>query len=270
MQRSDPVILSVTNQKGGVGKTTTTINLGASMAALGYNVILIDGDPQGNASTGVGVATKDRTPSTYDLLMGTARLEDAVQSTKIKGLGIVPATGDLSSIDLELSQSSGRTRRFKESIRLLPADTADLILFDCPPSLNLLTVNALAASTGVLIPLQCEFFALEGISQLLKTIGEVRTSLNPALTTQGIVLTMYDSRNNLTIDVETDVRDTLGSLVCQTVIPRNVRLSEAPSHGIPVCLYDPRSAGAQAYESLAKELAVRLFSSPTVNSVEKV
>lgn len=256
--RKRPKILAVTNQKGGVGKTTTTINLGASLAELGRKVLLIDLDPQGNASTGLGIGRSSRENSSYDAMMGHAEADACIQETDFKGLWLIPATSDLSSVDIELAGQRDRITRLKTVFEAADFGKFDFVLIDCPPSLNLLTVNALVAADGVLVPLQCEFFALEGITQLLKTISEIRQSSNTALVTQGIVLTMYDQRNNLTADVEADVRETLGKLVFRTVIPRNVRLSEAPSHGVPVMHYDPRSSGSIAYMALAKELQSRL------------
>ena len=252
-----PQILAVTNQKGGVGKTTTSINLGASLAILGKRVLLVDLDPQGNASTGLGIGRSDREGSSYDVLMGAVDLGDAIRPTTVRNLDIVPGTADLSSVDLELATDSQRTSHLHRVFSEAGTMPYAFILIDCPPALNMLTVNALMASDAVIVPLQCEFFALEGISQLLSTISDIRAVSPKALRTQGVVLTMYDQRNNLTIDVENDVRDTLGDLVFRTVIPRNVRLSEAPSHGIPALVYDPRSSGAQAYVALARELLQR-------------
>ncbi|WP_171321779.1 AAA family ATPase [Halovulum dunhuangense] len=253
-----PRILAIANQKGGVGKTTTTINLGAALAALGERVLLIDMDPQGNASTGLGIDRSQRDVSSYDLLMRQDDLPSAIRPTRFDRLSIVPATSDLSSVDIELAGERDRIGRLQAALHDDAIRGFDIVLLDCPPSLNLLTVNGLVAADGVLVPLQCEFFALEGISQLLRSVGEVRASSNPRLVTQGIVLTMYDQRNNLTADVENDVRETLGDLVFRTVIPRNVRLSEAPSHGVPVLIYDPRSSGSLAYIELARELRQRL------------
>ncbi len=253
-----PRILAVTNQKGGVGKTTTTINLGAWLAELGERVLIIDMDPQGNASTGLGLGRADREISVYDVMTGTADLADAVRPTTQTRLSIVPATADLSSMDIELAGQRDRVTRLRAALGAAAPLPHDVVLIDCPPSLNLLTVNALVAADGVLVPLQCEFFALEGITQLLRTIAEVRVTGNRALVTEGIVLTMYDGRNRLTADVESDVRENLGDLVYRTVIPRNVRLSEAPSHGLPVLRYDPNSSGSQAYAALAREMRARL------------
>ena len=249
-------IISVTNQKGGVGKTTTTINLGAALAELGKRVLIIDLDPQGNASTGLGIEVEDRTLTTYDLLLDDVSLNDVIYPTDQTGLFIVPSTVDLSSADMELVSNEKRSFLLHDALRQ-PAMTEfqfDYILIDCPPSLNLMTVNAMVASDSVLIPLQSEFFALEGLSQLMLTIREVRSSANTSLRIEGIVLTMYDARNNLSQQVEQDARDNLGELVFQTIIPRNVRVSEAPSFAMPVISYDSASKGANAYRALAKEL----------------
>lgn len=249
-------IISVTNQKGGVGKTTTTINLGAALAELGKRVLIIDLDPQGNASTGLGIEVEDRTLTTYDLLLDDVSLSDVIYPTDQAGLFIVPSTVDLSSADMELVLNEKRSFLLHDALRQ-PAMTEfqfDYILIDCPPSLNLITVNAMVASDSVLIPLQSEFFALEGLSQLMLTIREVRSSANTSLRIEGIVLTMYDARNNLSQQVEQDARDNLGELVFQTIIPRNVRVSEAPSFAMPVISYDSASKGAGAYRALAKEL----------------
>ena len=251
-----PKVISVTNQKGGVGKTTTTINLGAALAELGKRVLIIDLDPQGNASTGLGIEVEDRTLTTYDLLLGDVSLNDVIHPTDQTGLSIVPSTVDLSSADMELVSNEKRSFLLHDALRQ-PAMTDfqfDYILIDCPPSLNLMTVNAMVASDSVLIPLQSEFFALEGLSQLMLTIREVRSSANTSLRIEGIVLTMYDARNNLSQQVEQDARDNLGELVFQTIIPRNVRVSEAPSFAMPVISYDSASKGASAYRALAKEL----------------
>jgi len=252
-----PVILSVANQKGGVGKTTTSINLGAALAARGQSVLLIDLDPQGNASTGLGVALDDRVVTTYDLLIEEAKLQDVVQATDFPNLAIAPATTDLSSVDIELGKSEGRILRLKNALYDQAIEPFDYVIIDCPPSLNLLTLNAFVASTAVLVPLQTEFFALEGLSQLLLTVRDVRDGANPSLRIDGVVLTMYDKRNNLCIQVENDARDNLGDLVYRTVIPRNVRLSEAPSFAQPVLNYDPNSRGAVAYKLLASEMLKR-------------
>lgn len=249
-------IISVANQKGGVGKTTTAVNLAAALARFGHNVTLIDLDPQGNASTGLGVEAQSRNITSYDLLAGETTLEKAAHDTKIPGLKIVPATPDLSSADIDLSNSAGRTRLLKRSLPTLNAN--DFILIDCPPALGLLTVNAMVAATSLLVPLQTEFYALEGLSQLLNTVRQVRETANPKLRINGVVLTMVDGRNNLSQQVEADARATLGDLVYETVIPRNVRVSEAPSFAMPVLDYDSHSKGAQAYHAFSREFLVRL------------
>ena len=249
-------IISVTNQKGGVGKTTTTINLAASLVEQGKKVLLIDLDPQGNASTGLGVEVEDREFTTYELLVEDVELDDVIMPTSIDGLSIIPATVDLSSADIELIANEKRSYLLHDALRQSGMDRYgfDYILIDCPPSLNLLTVNAMVASHSVLIPLQSEFFALEGLSQLMLTIREVRHTANPDLRIEGVILTMYDARNNLSQQVEMDARDNLGELVFKTIIPRNVRVSEAPSFAMPVTQYDSGAKGAMAYRSLAKEL----------------
>ncbi len=256
----DPYIISVANQKGGVGKTTTAINLGTALAAVGKRVLLLDLDPQGNASTGLGISQRNRQVTSYDLLLGDSSVSKAAQSTAVPNLFVAPATIDLSSADVELVTDKARVLRLRRVLRNPETQACDFdyILIDCPPSLNLLTVNAMVASDSVLVPLQCEFFALEGLSQLMLTIREVRQTLNPRLRIQGVVLTMYDPRNNLTTQVEDDVRQNLGELVYETVIPRNVRLSEAPSHAVPALIYDHRSAGSIAYQKLAAELLRRV------------
>ncbi|MAC80988.1 MAG: chromosome partitioning protein ParA [Rhodobacteraceae bacterium] len=249
-----PRIVAVANQKGGVGKTTTAINLAAALVESGQRVLLVDLDPQGNASTGLGVDERDLT--TYDLLLDDAPLTDVIQATGIENLGLVPATVDLSSADIELMSNEKRSFLLHDALRQTAMDQYgwNYILIDCPPSLNLLTVNAMVAAHSVLVPLQSEFYALEGLSQLMLTIREVRQSANPDLRIEGIVLTMYDRRNNLSQQVEQDARDNLGDLVFRTLIPRNVRLSEAPSFAMPVTEYDTNSQGALAYRALAAEL----------------
>lgn len=254
-----PKIIAITNQKGGVGKTTTTINLGAGLAEAGKRVLLIDLDPQGNASTGLGISADDREMSTYDLLLEEASVLEVIKETSIENLMISPATTDLSSADIELVSNEKRSHLLRDALRdvALSKLSIDYILIDCPPSLNLLTVNALVAADSVLIPLQSEFFALEGLSQLLLTVREVRAAANPDLRIEGVVLTMYDSRNNLSRQVEADARENLGELVFKTMIPRNVRVSEAPSFALPVLMYDPTSKGSRAYRNLAAELIKR-------------
>ncbi len=254
-------VLSISNQKGGVGKTTTAINLATALAAIGERVLILDLDPQGNASTGLGVPRQRRSTTVYDVLMGDAPLTDAIMPTALPGLSLVPADADLSGIELELGQATGRSFRLRDALKPLRADAANerftYVLIDCPPSLNLLTVNAMSAADAVLVPLQCEFFALEGLTQLMRTVELVRGSLNPALEIQGVVLTMYDRRNALSEQVANDVRGHFGDKVYQTVIPRNVRVSEAPSFGKPVLIYDLKCAGSQAYLKLARELVNR-------------
>lgn len=251
-----PKIIAVANQKGGVGKTTTTINLGAALAELGFRVLLVDLDPQGNASTGLGIESDSREFTTYELLLEDIELGDVIQPTANQNLSIIPATIDLSSADIELISNEKRSFLLHDALRQPAMDKyeLDFILIDCPPSLNLLTVNAMVASHTVLVPLQSEFFALEGLSQLMLSIREVRQTANPNLRIEGIVLTMFDSRNNLSALVEQDARENLGSLVFNTRVPRNVRVSEAPSFAVPVLEYDTNSKGAQAYRDLAEEL----------------
>ena len=261
---SAPRVLVVANQKGGVGKTTTAINLGTALAAIGEDVLIVDLDPQGNASTGLGVARKDRRVSTYDVLVGTASLDQAILPTDVPRLMVAPSTLDLLGVEMEISSEKDRAHRLRRAVLVLHETRIaaglppySYILVDCPPSFNLLTINAMVAADAVLVPLQCEFFALEGLSQLLKTVEQVRSSLNPRLTIQGIVLTMFDPRNNLSGQVVKDVRDFMGDKVYDTVIPRNVRVSEAPSYGKPVLLYDLKCTGSQAYLKLASEVIRR-------------
>jgi chromosome partitioning protein len=255
-------VLALANQKGGVGKTTTAINLGTALAAIGEQVLIIDLDPQGNASTGLGIDRKSRRRSTYDVLIGEVGLREAIHETAVPRLHIVPSTMDLSGLELEIAQQRDRAYRLRNALAALdPAPAAGVtysyVLVDCPPSLNLVTVNAMAAANAILVPLQCEFFALEGLSQLLKTVEQVKATLNPDLTIHGIVLTMYDARNNLAGQVVADVRQFMGEKVYETVIPRNVRISEAPSYGKPVLLYDLKCLGSQAYLRLASEIIQR-------------
>ncbi|NEU10742.1 ParA family protein [Methylobacterium sp. BTF04] len=254
-------ILALANQKGGVGKTTTAINLGTALAAIGERVLVLDLDPQGNASTGLGIDRRQRKVSTYHVLAGEASLADACIPTAVPRLMIAPSTMDLLSLEMEMASAPDRAHRLRNVLKDVGASGAtegvSYILIDCPPSLNLLTINALAASDAVLVPLQCEFFALEGLSQLLRTVEQVRGALNPRLTIQGIVLTMFDPRNNLSAQVVADVRSFMGDKVYETMIPRNVRVSEAPSHGKPVLLYDLKCAGSQAYLRLASEIIQR-------------
>lgn len=254
-----PKVIAIANQKGGVGKTTTAINLAASLVALGNCVLVLDFDPQGNASTGLGVQPDQRSKTTYDLLTGAASLSEVIQRTETANLVVVPATTDLSSADMDLFETSNRSFLLRDVLRnsaeLL--GSFDYILIDCPPSLNILTVNAMVAAHSILVPLQSEFFALEGLSQLMITLREVRSTANPELRIEGVVLTLHDARNRIAKLVEADVRENLGDLVFQTVIPRNVRLSEAPSYAQTALEYDPTSSGAQAYLALAKELTTR-------------
>jgi chromosome partitioning protein len=256
--RSNPRILAVANQKGGVGKTTTAINLGTALAAVGETVLVIDLDPQGNASTGLGITRKQHQKSSYHVLIGEADLHDVIIESAIPRLDCAPATIDLLGAEIELSDLDRKTHRLTDAIaKMLVHRTYTYILIDCPPSLNLLTINSLTAADAILVPLQCEFFALEGLSQLLKTVERVRTTLNPRLVIQGVVLTMFDKRNSLSEQVAADVREVLGDKVYQTVIPRNVRISEAPSYGKPVLLYDHTCVGSQAYIKLASEVIRR-------------
>lgn len=268
-----PRILVVANQKGGVGKTTTAINLGTALAAVGERVLIVDLDPQGNASTGLGIGRNERKVSAYDVLIGAALIEDAIVPTKVPGLDIVPSTMDLLGAELELASVQRRSHRLRDALTRMPRngkprETSEAekkmseraysyLLIDCPPSLNLLTINAMTAADAILVPLQCEFFALEGLSQLLRTVERVKTSLNPRLDIQGIVLTMFDQRNKLSDQVASDVRSYLGDKVYRTVIPRNVRISEAPSYGKPALVYDHRCAGSKAYMKLAAEMIQR-------------
>ena len=254
-----PRVLAVANQKGGVGKTTTAINLGTALAAVGERVLIVDIDPQGNASTGLGVRREQRARTIYDVLVGGAAVADTVVNTKVPGLDLMPSDADLSGAELELGNAPRRSYRLRDAIEGMAAsDTRyDYVLIDCPPSLNLLTVNAMTAADAVLVPLQCEFFALEGLTQLMRTVDLVRGSLNARLEIQGVVLTMYDKRNSLSEQVAADVRAHFGDKVYDAVIPRNVRVSEAPSFGKPVLIYDLKCAGSQAYLKLAKELVGR-------------
>ncbi|MEH6678352.1 ParA family protein [Phenylobacterium sp.] len=251
-------VLVIANQKGGVGKTTTAINLGTALAAVGEKVLLIDSDPQGNASTGLGVGRAKRKTTLYDVLMGEKPAVEAVVPTDLPGLYIIPADPDLSGVELEIGSQSRRSFKLRDALEQIRRDgDFTYVLIDCPPSLNLLTVNAMTAADAVLVPLQCEFFALEGLTQLMRTVELVRGSLNPALEIQGVVLTMYDRRNSLSEQVASDVREHFGQKVYETVIPRNVRVSEAPSFGKPVLVYDLKCAGSQAYLKLAREVVVR-------------
>ena len=257
-----PRILALANQKGGVGKTTTAINLGTALAAIGERVLIVDLDPQGNASTGLGIDRRNRSCSTYDVLVGEAKLREAIVPTAVPRLHIAASTMDLSGLELELGTTRDRAFRLRDAIADLNKNAAPdtdytYVLIDCPPSLNLITVNAMAAAHAILVPLQCEFFALEGLSQLLQTVEQVRSTLNPALTIHGIVLTMFDSRNNLSNQVVADVREFMGAKVYETMIPRNVRVSEAPSYGKPVLVYDLKCVGSEAYLKLATEVIQR-------------
>ena len=256
---TNPKIISVANQKGGVGKTTTTINLGAALAKSGSRVLIVDLDPQGNASTGLGINPESRRLTTYDLLSGDASPKEAAQETNVAGLMIIPATTDLSSADMNLVSNEKRSFMLHDALNQMDIDALDLdyILIDCPPSLNILTVNAMIASDSVIVPLQSEFFALEGLSQLMLTVREVRQTANKKLRIEGVVLTMFDSRNNLSQQVEADARENLGDMVFKTVIPRNVRLSEAPSFALSVIDYDSDSKGAKAYIELAEEISAK-------------
>ena len=252
------VRIAIANQKGGVGKTTTAINMATALAATGWKVLLIDLDPQGNASTGLGLTQGDRVNSSYDLLINDVPLADGINQTKVPGLEIVPATVDLSGAEVELVGFEERTHRLKKALDSADNGRWDICLIDCPPSLGLLTINAMVAVESLMGPLQCEFFALEGLSQLLQTVERIRARFNRQLSVMGVVLTMYDRRNKLTEQVSDDVRACLGDVVFDTVIPRNVRLSEAPSHGLPALIYDYRCSGSVAYIDLARELIGRL------------
>ncbi len=255
----DARILAVANQKGGVGKTTTAINLGTALAAVGERVLVVDLDPQGNASTGLGVPPSARQATTYDVMQGDATLAEIEMTTAIPGLTVAPAGVDLAGAEIELLDVPNRHYRLRDAIRTYREAMPDLtyVMIDCPPSLGLLTVNAMGAANAVIIPLQCEFFALEGLGQIMRTISTVKERINPDLELQGVILTMYDRRNNLSQEVEADVRGHLGDKVYRTAIPRNVRVSEAPSHGKPALLYDLRCAGSQAYVRLASEVIQR-------------
>lgn len=259
-----PRIIALANQKGGVGKTTTAINLGAALAEQGARVLLVDLDPQGNASTGLGISAAEREFTTYDLLIDEAPIEDVIRPTQTANLWIAPATTDLSSADIDLVANEKRSFLLHDALRqpAMDAFRFDFILIDCPPSLSLLTINAMVAADSVLVPLQSEFFALEGLSQLMLTVREVRQSANTGLRIEGVVLTMYDSRNNLSQLVEKDARETLGEMVFETIVPRNVRVSEAPSFAVPVLEYDSSSKGSQAYRALAQEMVSR-YKRPT-------
>jgi chromosome partitioning protein len=257
-----PRVLALANQKGGVGKTTTAINLGTALAAIGERVLIIDLDPQGNASTGLGIDSRNRACSTYDVMSGDATLRASILTTAVPRLHIAPSTLDLAGLELEISSARDRAFRLRKALENLndgqsADDVYSYVLVDCPPSLNLLTVNAMAAANAILVPLQCEFFALEGLSQLLKTVEQVKDTLNPGLSIHGIVLTMFDSRNNLSNQVVADVREFMGKKVYDTIIPRNVRISEAPSYGKPVLVYDLKCAGSEAYLKLATEIIQR-------------
>ena len=250
-------VITIANQKGGVGKTTTAINLATALAAIGESVLLVDLDPQGNASTGLGIDRAERETSSYDVLTGQAEIAEAAMPTAVPGLSIIPSTLDLLGVEMEIASAPDRVLRLRNALRRHAGDRFTYVLLDCPPSLNLLTLNSMAAADSVLVPLQCEFFALEGLTQLLATVEQVRGSINPQLTIQGIVLTMFDGRNNLANQVVADVRAHMGDKVYETVIPRNVRVSEAPSYGKPAILYDLRCSGSQAYLQLASEVIRR-------------
>ena len=250
--------VAIANQKGGVGKTTTAINLATALAAIGWRVLLVDLDPQGNASTGLGVPPSRRERSSYDVLIGAASVSECAVETRVPRLDLLPATVDLSGAEVELVALEDRVRRLDKALDSAPPRKWDICLFDCPPSLGLLTINGLVAARYLMVPLQAEFFALEGLSQLLQTVERVRSAFNPGLSILGIALTMFDRRNRLAQQVADDVRACLGKTVFETVIPRNVRLSEAPSHGLPALIYDLKCAGSEAYVNLARELIRRL------------
>jgi chromosome partitioning protein len=250
--------VAIANQKGGVGKTTTAINLATALAAIGWKVLLIDLDPQGNASTGLGVPQSKREKSSYNVLIGSASVQESAIPTRVPRLDLLPATVDLSGAEVELVSLDDRAHRLDKALSAAPSGRWDICLIDCPPSLGLLTVNALVAARHLLVPLQSEFFALEGLSQLLQTVERIRVAFNPDLAILGVALTMFDRRNRLSQQVSDDVRACLGRVVFDTVVPRNVRLSEAPSHGLPALIYDLKCPGSEAYVSLARELMARL------------
>jgi chromosome partitioning protein len=250
--------IAVANQKGGVGKTTTAINLATALAAIGSRVLLVDLDPQGNASTGLGIGASKRERSSYDVLIGSAGVGESAMATRVPRLDLLPATVDLSGAEVEMVGLDDRAHRLDKALAAVPAGRWDICLIDCPPSLGLLTVNALVAARYLLVPLQCEFFALEGLSQLLQTVERIRGAFNPELSILGVALTMFDRRNNLSQAVAEDVRACLGTAVFDTIVPRNVRLSEAPSHGLPALIYDLKCPGSEAYIRLARELIARL------------
>lgn len=250
--------IAIINQKGGVGKTTTCINLATALAAIGWRVLLVDLDPQGNASTGLGISQAQRSLSSYDVLIGRASAMEAAVATRVPRLELLPATVDLSGAEVEMVSLDDRAHRLDKALAAAPPGRWDICLIDCPPSLGLLTVNALVAVRHLLVPLQCEFFALEGLSQLLQTVERIRVAFNPELSILGVALTMFDRRNNLSQAVAEDVRACLGSAVFETIVPRNVRLSEAPSHGLPALIYDLKCPGSEAYIRLARELIGRL------------
>lgn len=252
------ICIAVANQKGGVGKTTTAINVATALAAIGSRVVLLDLDPQGNASTGLGIPHSARLRSSYELLTGECSMIEAAMPTRVPRLDLIAATTDLSGAEIELIDRHDRMRLLANAMASVPGSRWDICLIDCPPSLGVLTINAMVAAQSLLVPLQCEFFALEGLSQLLQTVERIRSKFNPGLSILGVALTMYDRRNRLTEQVSADVRACLGNVVFETVIPRNVRLSEAPSHGLPALIYDLRCSGSEAYMGLARELMGRL------------